>query len=91
MVGYFVGFASSFVLNGLFTFRHTELSLGLFGKFLAGNAVLLLFVQVIQYILIGLMGTGELFGVAFGMVLYTSSGFIVNRRYILAASTNLKV
>lgn len=81
-IGYFGGFVSSYLLNGLFTFRVGRISLKGFLQFVILNLPLLLGVDVLEYLLIEHLGMREVLGVAIGMVTYTGVGFVLNRMLI---------
>jgi putative flippase GtrA len=82
LLGYLVGFVSSYTSNGSFTFETNRLSsqeLLLFGML---NGVLLALVESIQILMIGYFGVRELLGVSAGMASYSILGFLLNRRYV---------
>ena len=81
-VGYILGFVISYILNGVFTFRCTQLSHRAFLRFAGINSSLLIFVEILQIFLIERLAVPELPGVATGMVVYTLSGFFLNRRFV---------
>ncbi len=81
-IGYLGGFITSYVINGLFTFRVGRLSLKGFPQFLILNLTILVGVEVLEYLLIDHLGMKEVIGVAIGMVTYTAVGFVLNRMLI---------
>jgi putative flippase GtrA len=81
-IGYLAGFLTSYVINGLFTFRVGRLTLKGFPQFLMLNLAILLGVEILEYLLIDRLGVVEVLGVALGMVTYTAVGFVLNRMLI---------
>src|SRR5262245_50178955 len=61
---------NSYLLNARFTFR-TRTSLKAFVKFSVVNAALLVPVEILQYVLIDVIGLREVVGVGIGMVVFT--------------------
>ncbi len=81
--GYAVGIAVSFLLNRRFTFKKYDSKAGKqLLKFLSVTISLLLFTQLLQYLLIDIAGTNETIGVIIGMVFYTGTGYILNRLFV---------
>jgi putative flippase GtrA len=64
LLGYLVGFVSSYTLNGLFTFKTNRLSSQELLLFVMLNGVLLALVESIQILMIGYFGVRELLGVS---------------------------
>ncbi len=88
LAGYAVAFATSYLLNARFTFRATAgtVSARGFGLFAALNGALVVLVQAVQAGLIELAGLPVLAGVAAGAVVYTLTGFALNRRVVYRAA-----
>lgn len=84
--GYVVGFITSYVLNGLFTFRGGRLSHRGFVNFLVINGALLLVVELLQILLIEVVLLPELFSVISGMIVYMFVGFFLNRMIVYRAA-----
>ncbi len=83
LAGYAVGIAVSFLLNRRFTFKKYDSKAGKqLLKFLSVTISLLLFTQLLQYLLIDIAGTNETIGVIIGMVFYTGTGYILNRLFV---------
>lgn len=80
--GYVVGFITSYVLNGLYTFKLRRLSYRGFAYFLAINGALLLGVELLQILLIEVLRLSELFSVIVGMIVYMFVGFFLNRTIV---------
>jgi putative flippase GtrA len=85
-VGYIVAFITSYVLNGLFTFRVERLSHKAFLLFVALNGTLLLSVEGLQIVLIEYARVRELSGVFFGGVAYSLTGYFMNKRLVYRVS-----
>jgi putative flippase GtrA len=60
LLGYLVGFVSSYTLNGLLTFKTNRLSSREFMLFVMLNGVLLALAESIQILMIGYFGVREL-------------------------------
>ncbi|MDC7224720.1 MAG: GtrA family protein [Spirochaetales bacterium] len=83
LVGYIIAINFSFFMNRKYTFRSSKNNMKkMFLKFLGVTLSLLLCVQVIQYLLIDILQMKELYGVIFGMVFYTGTGFLINRFFV---------
>ncbi len=84
LAGYAAAFATSYLLNARFTFRVADgaVSARGFALFAALNGALILLVQAVQAGLIELAGLPVLAGVACGAVVYTLTGFVLNRRLV---------
>jgi putative flippase GtrA len=82
LAGYVVAFVTSYLLNAWFTFRVEDVSTRNFALFALVNGALILLVQAVQAGLIELAGVPVLAGVACGAVVYTLTGFALNRRIV---------
>lgn len=82
LAGYVAAFATSYLLNGRFTFRAEPASARGFALFAALNGALIALVQAVQAGLIELAGVPVLAGVLSGAVVYTLTGFALNRRIV---------
>jgi putative flippase GtrA len=80
--GYTVAFVTSYRLNARFTFRVEQVSQRGFALFAALNGGLLLLVEFFQSGMIELARMPELASVAAGAILYTLTGFVLNRRIV---------
>jgi putative flippase GtrA len=83
--GYIIAFISSYILNGLFTFRGSRLSQHVFLLFVTLNGTLLLAVEGFQILLIEYVGVPELLGVILGAAAYTLTGYVMNRKLVYRA------
>ena len=79
-LGYAIAIGVSFVLNLTFTFSSLpgKTAVRVF-KFLAVALFLLLLAEALQVCLIEIAGVPELAGVLSGMILYTATGYVLNR------------
>lgn len=82
LAGYVVAFVTSYLLNAWFTFRVGDVSTRKFALFALVNSGLILLVQAVQAGLIELAGVPVLAGVAIGAVVYTLTGYALNRRIV---------
>lgn len=82
LAGYVVAFVTSYLLNAWFTFRVGDVSTRKFALFALVNGGLILLVQAVQAGLIELAGVPVLAGVAIGAVVYTLTGYALNRRIV---------
>lgn len=82
LAGYATAFATSYLLNARFTFRVRGISGRNFALFVLVNGGLILAVQAVQAGLIELAGLPVLAGVGLGAVVYTLTGYALNRRLV---------
>lgn len=86
LAGYLAAFVTSYLLNARFTFKVAAVSAHGFALFAGLNGALIALVQVVQAGLIEFAGLPELIGVGGGAVVYTLSGFALNRRLVYRAA-----
>lgn len=86
LAGYLAAFVTSYLLNARFTFKVGAVSARGFALFAGLNGALIALVQVVQAGLIEFAGLPELIGVAGGAVVYTLTGFALNRRIVYRAA-----
>ena len=86
LAGYFVAFVTSYLLNARFTFRVGGVSVRTFALVALVHGALIVLVQAAQAGLIELAGVPVLAGVATGAVVYTLTGYALNRRVVYRAA-----
>lgn len=81
-IGYSFGIVLSFILNVLFTFS-TKLSWGRFVKFISNCAICYIANLAIITLILNFFPTWIYFSQLCGMVIYTITGFIINKLWVM--------
>ena len=81
-IGYAAAMVVSFWLNLSYTFKAQGGRTAFFIRFIAFNLLNLAFAQILQILLIEVIGLHEYIGIAIAMVAYTLTGFVLNRQFV---------
>lgn len=81
-VAYITAMSFSYFMNKLFTFSSKEKVGGEIIKFFGINFFLIFITQFIQIYLIEKLGWQEIHAVVFCMILYTGTGFLINKFFV---------
>lgn len=82
LAGYCIAVLFSFTANFTFTFQSKQGKCRSMAKFIFVSLSLILLTQLIQKLLIDLLGVYVIIGILIGMIFYTVTGFCLNKYWV---------